>query len=753
MSPRLTVLSVLLALLFAAVGPAGAMPLGKIKLVSHATTGSLTGGPGGDATSYADYGENYDQAISGNGRYLSFLSDARNLQTAVTDDASSTRLFRADLFTGGVQMVDVNPAGTHNADGPAGQLDQGFPNAPTASADGRFVVWHSGAQNLVSGFLDGGATDSSQSDIYMRDMQTGVTTLLSRSTVSATQGGNNDSSYAVVSPSGRFVLMSSRATDLVSGITDTNNAWDVFLRDTQAGTTTLVTAGPSGAATIANGGVDYYAMTPDGKYVVFTRGGNVSDVISGDTGTGTNLYRRNMDTGVTELLSPTTGSSTAGAGGVNGGIPPVLSDDGRYVTFSSTATTLVPTDTNGQEDVFVRDATDHTTTLVSHNAAGTDSATGGQSSWPRITPDGHYVVWTSPGTNVVTSPPDTAGIDVFRFDRLTGVNTLVSVSADGTSSAGNPGNNTFPLISDDGRFVAFESASTALVNGFVNNNAGGDDIFKRDMTAGTTSLVSSQAGSSVAGATSVAENPWMTPDGRFVSFDTAAPEIVSPATSSVQNVYVRGNILPTGLSIATSAGANAFSFGFTGSATDPDGSIGSFGWNFGDGATATGSSVSHSYGASGTDTVTLTATDDEGESSSATTSVSPAVPAPAGGGGQPGGGGGTGAVTFALLSAKAHGTSVSLTVRCPSAGRVTATMTAAAKARAVKRITIGHVSKVVTKAGTVRLTLVPNKAGKALLKRKHKATATVKVVFAPAGGGAKKSATATVTLRATKKKH
>jgi Tol biopolymer transport system component len=487
-------------------------------------------------------------------------------------------------------------------------------------------------------------------------------------------------------------------------------------------------------------------------------------VITGDTGSGTNLYRRNMDTGVTELLSPTTASATAGSGGVNGGIPPVLSDDGRYVTFSSTATNLVPTDTNGQEDVFLRDATANTTTLVSHNAAGTDSPPGGQSSYPRITPDGRYIVFSTLGTNLVASPADTAGIDIYRFDRLSGNNTLVTVSADGASSAGNPGNNTFPVVSDDGRYIAFESASTTLVAGFANNNGGSDDIFKRDMTAGTTSLVSSQAGSSTAGGTFASADPWITPDGRFVSFSSSAPEIVSPPTSSIGDVYVRGNFLPSGLSIATAPGANSSTFGFTGSATDPDGSISSFGWLFGDGASATGATTSHAYAASGSDTVTLTATDDDGESAQTTTSVSPAA-APSGGGGNNNGGGGDnngggggggnggGTVSFAgTPKVSADGTTVTANVNCPGPGTLNGTLTSLGGSRATKKPVLGTKTVTVTKAGKVVLKVRLNTTGRKLLKKRGRIKAKLTIAFKPTTGK-KQTRSKTVTLRAPRKKH
>src|SRR5688500_15281840 len=113
MSPRAVSMAAAAATLFA-VPVAEAMPLGKTKLVTKA----VTSGPGGDGATYANYVEKLDQAISANGRYVTFASEAQNLQTAVSEDGLSARLFQADLFPGQVQLLDVNAAGTKHAVGP-----------------------------------------------------------------------------------------------------------------------------------------------------------------------------------------------------------------------------------------------------------------------------------------------------------------------------------------------------------------------------------------------------------------------------------------------------------------------------------------------------------------------------------------------------------------------------------------------------------------------------------------------------------
>ena len=136
-----------------------------------------------------------------------------------------------------------------------------------------------------------------------------------------------------------------------------------------------------------------------------------------------------------------------------------LSPDGRYVAFSSSASNLVPGDTNGVTDVFVYDRESHLTERASVDANGAQGD--GLSSNASITADGRYVSFASWASNLV--PGDTNGkADLFVYDRQTHVIERVSVAADGTQGDGGPLSSS---ISGDGRYVAFHSGASNLVPG------------------------------------------------------------------------------------------------------------------------------------------------------------------------------------------------------------------------------------------------------------------------------------------------
>lgn len=168
---------------------------------------------------------------------------------------------------------------------------------------------------------------------------------------------------------------------------------------------------------------------------------------------------------------PANGSSQPGTG---------VSAHGRYVVFASAATDLVAGDTNGQVDVFVRDTVTRRTVLASQGDGGVPSDA--ESRPGNISSDGRYVVFESAATTFV-SGDDNGTYDVFVRDLVRGRTTLVSVALDGIADLGA----LRPDISADGRYVAFESASSDLIEGDTNDTS---DVFVRDLVAGRTERVS-----------------------------------------------------------------------------------------------------------------------------------------------------------------------------------------------------------------------------------------------------------------------
>ena len=217
------------------------------------------------------------------------------------------------------------------------------------------------------------------------------------------------------------------------------------------------------------------AISADGRYVAFESGS--SNLVAGDTNGFEDVFVRDLQSGTTQRVSVATG----GTQGNGFSSEPAISADGRYVTFSSAASNLVPGDTNGAPDVFVRDRRSGTTQRVSVAAAGTQG--NGDSGSSAIGADGRYVAFVSRASNLV--PGDTNGTsDVFVRDLQLGTTQRVSVATDGTQADGASFN---VAISADGRYVAFDSYASNLAPGDT-NQAG--DVFVRDLQSGTTQRVS-----------------------------------------------------------------------------------------------------------------------------------------------------------------------------------------------------------------------------------------------------------------------
>src|SRR5438445_496038 len=193
-----------------------------------------------------------------------------------------------------------------------------------------------------------------------------------------------------------------------------------------------------------------------------------------------------------------------------------LSADGRFVAFDSAATDLVAGDTNGVSDVFVHDRQTGTTERVSVASDGTQG--NDASFYSALSADGRFVAFDSDATNLVAG--DTNGTtDVFVHDRQTGTTERVSVaSGGGTQGNGKSGGFfAFPALSADGRFVAFQSDAPNLVAGDTN---GTTDVFVHDRQTGTTERVSVASGGSQGNGCSA--GPVLSADGRFVAFHRPA---------------------------------------------------------------------------------------------------------------------------------------------------------------------------------------------------------------------------------------
>ena len=439
--------------------------------------------------------------ISADGRYTVFSTSA---DTVVPNDTNGAAdIFLYDQQTGAITRVSVASNGTE-ADGGSGW--------PFMSGDGRYVVFSSDATNLVSGDTNG------QSDIFVHDTQSGTTIRVSIHT-NGTEG-DGASAKSSISDNGRYVAFYSTATNLVSG--DTNGVRDIFVRDTQTGTTTRVsthTNGTQGNDTSSNA-----EISANGQYVVFFSA--ATNLVNGDTNGVDDVFRHDVQSGETIRVSVATG----GAEGNGISQASDISADGRYVVFESFATNLIGGDTNGTSDIFLRDVQTATTSRIS--VASDWSEGDGLDYSPAISADGRYVVFASTSSNLVSGiTTDTSVGNIFRRDTQTNTTIRVSVATDGTESDSHGYD---PAISDDGRFIAFYSSATTLVDWDTN---GSRDIFLHDVQMATTeriSLVATAVGSNGSSRVSA-----ISADGRYVAFSSVATNLVSDDTNFSTDIFVR----------------------------------------------------------------------------------------------------------------------------------------------------------------------------------------------------------------------
>jgi Tol biopolymer transport system component len=323
-----------------------------------------------------------EAAVSGNGRYVAFTSGASNLVRGDTNDASD--VFVRDLRRGTTTRVSV---GARSVQG------NGASYSPSISANGRYVVFGSGASNLVrgdrNGFEDvfirdlrkkstsrvsvplkggqfagpsalGVVSDDGRYvafianpnhpdnfDVYLRDRETRKTRWVSRGL-----GGeviNGSTGQIAISGNGRYVGYASDASNLVAG--DTNEQWDAFVWDGRTARTRRVNVSADGEQ--ANAFTDQVSLSRTGRYVAFAS--EASNLVPNDSNRVPDAFVRDLDTGLTRVLSIARGEQGNGPSGPDYAPQVALADDGHHAAFVSEASNLVLGDTNDAPDVFAWD--------------------------------------------------------------------------------------------------------------------------------------------------------------------------------------------------------------------------------------------------------------------------------------------------------------------------------------------------------------------------------------------------------------
>ncbi|MCY7382249.1 MAG: calcium-binding protein [Microcoleus sp. CAN_BIN18] len=367
-------------------------------------------------------------SISADGRFIAFESTATNLVVGETNNKSD--VFVRDRLTEITTRISVNSTG-----------NQGSFDAfnPAISADGRFVAFESNSTNLVA------ADTNNISDIFLHDRLNGTTTRISVG--STGQEGDRPSLNPSISADGRFVAFESNSTNLVAG--DTNNNSDIFVHDIQTNTTTGISVDSTGNQ--GNIGSFNPSISADGRFVAFDS--LADNLVAADTNSTRDIFVRDIQTNTTTRVSV----NSSGNQGNLGSISAVISANGRFVAFQSNASNLVTEDINGTSDIFVHDRLTNTTSMASINSTG-DRAN--RSSFkPSISADGRLVAFDSLADNLAAA--DTNGTnDIFVRDRDTATTTRISVNSQGQGADITSFN---PAISATANVIAFDSFATNLL--------------------------------------------------------------------------------------------------------------------------------------------------------------------------------------------------------------------------------------------------------------------------------------------------
>ncbi|MEW6776983.1 MAG: FG-GAP-like repeat-containing protein, partial [Bdellovibrionota bacterium] len=410
-------------------------------------------------------------------------------------------------------------------------------------------------------FFTGGVFDVSRdgnltTDVYARD-RLGRTTSLVSLRQDNTQAGDLPSDLSTMTYDGKVIVFQSNATDLLGPGNDSNSSYDIFVRRNPA-----TDSFPSGGVvneiasrqdtSLGNGESDSQtdtgAVSEDGRFVAFSTYASNLETPDLDFGLDQDVFVRDRLTNHTVYVSYDTASTVQGNGQ---SYDPAISADGRYVVYSSTASNLLPGDSGTYTDIYLFDLLARRTERISVGIGGAEA--NGENYDPEISPDGRFVVFESFAGNLAPNDAN-ADNDVYLYDRVAGTTTLVSADMVGNAA----GSSLEPVVSYDGRYVAFKSQNGGIVPGDTN---GAYDIFVWDRIADQTERVSLRDPSAGGGETlaGAAHNPSISWDGTIVAFESLAGDMIASGTTpGRRHVYLHDRAtLSTILASRTVSGAEA----------------------------------------------------------------------------------------------------------------------------------------------------------------------------------------------------
>lgn len=375
------------------------------------------------------------------------------------------------------------------------------------SADGRVIAYSANASNLVPNDLNG------QADVFIYDQAKNSTEVISVNPAGMPVGGLQPS----ISADGRYVAFRSAAPDLVAG--DTNGQSDIFVRDRLTRTTVRVSL--SNAGTESDAFSERPAISADGQFVAFES--DASNLVAGDGNGVRDIFVRDLLGNITTRASVDSAGLEANGASFNASI----NGNGARVVFQSSATNLVPSDTNSFQDVFMREGA--STVRISVNSAGSQAA--GSSQQPSISADGRFISFESSAGNLVAG--DTNGVyDIFLRDTFLLSTTRISVDSSGLEASG--GDSFASQISPNGQFIAYQSDANNLVAGDTNAVT---DTFFVDRTNGQVLRTSVNSAGMEASSASIA--PAISDSGQWSAFASNASNLTPGDTNGFADLFLR----------------------------------------------------------------------------------------------------------------------------------------------------------------------------------------------------------------------
>ncbi len=558
------------------------------------TTALMSSNSGGANAANA---ASYDPALSGDGRWVAFLSSATDVVAGYV--GGGRQVFARDLSGGRHLVSNQSGALTTASNGEASEPDiAGTPNGTLANVR---IAYTSTATNV-------GADDGdSNASIYRRQLSESFSRLVSRATTAAGANADSRAHTPSISDDGERIAFSSDAGNLGAGA----DYYGAYVRDLASSTTVLGStqnaysvqatlsgdgslfmwyegqgltpdvdrdlpgvyarsyapppaalgpvqhiSRPAGSAPflaaafrVEPSGPGQTVMSGDGRYLVFKAySSRLPGQVPGFEGQG-QVFRRDIRTGALDLVSRAGGANGAPAGGFTQ--QPTISADGTRVAFATSAS-LSPSDTDSLQSVYVRDLVAHTTALVSRAAGAGGANANATAGRARISGDGRHVLFTSSAGNL-----GVPGGTTHLFKRSLDSHALAVVDR-ANGAAGVPGNGdvTSPSLSHDGRIVAFASTASNLDPA----DAPPDlftDVYVRDTVAGTTRLVSRRSGATGQKSTGTSSDPALSADGRWIAFSAADQTLAPEAGPWGSNQIVARSLVTHANTLVSRAPAGA----------------------------------------------------------------------------------------------------------------------------------------------------------------------------------------------------